>query len=104
MADKRKVVIDCDTGVDDAMALLLCLKRLDVLGITTVGGNVGLQNTQRNTRYVTEIAGRTDVPVLPGTQSPCWSPFRTPPMSTVREGWATSRSPNPKSPWKSNML
>ncbi len=37
MADKRKVIIDCDTGVDDSVAILLCLKHLDVLGITTVG-------------------------------------------------------------------
>ena len=56
--EKKPVIIDCDTGVDDALALLLCLKRLDVVGITAVGGNVGLAATQRNTRFVVETAGR----------------------------------------------
>lgn len=76
MADKRKVIIDCDTGVDDAMALLLCLKRLDVVGITTVGGNVGLSNTQRNTRYVTEVAGYPHVPVFAGYAKPLLVPLQ----------------------------
>ena len=36
---RKKVVIDCDPGVDDAFALLLCLKHMEVLAITAVGGN-----------------------------------------------------------------
>lgn len=76
MADKRKVVIDCDTGVDDAVAILLCLQHFDVLGITTVGGNVGLANTQKNTRYVVETAGRYDVPVFAGYAQPMLVPLR----------------------------
>lgn len=76
MADKRKVVIDCDTGVDDAVALLLCLKHLDVVGITTVGGNVRLSNTQRNTRYVVETAGRPDIPVYAGYAQPMLVPLQ----------------------------
>ena len=39
---RKKVVIDCDPGLDDAFALLLCLKHLDVLAVTTVGGNTGI--------------------------------------------------------------
>ena len=98
MADKRKVVIDCDTGVDDAMALLLCLKRLDVLGITTVGGNVGLQNTQRNTRYVTEIAGRTDVPVFAGYAKPLLVPLQDASYVHGAGGLGNIQVPEPQKP------
>ncbi len=64
---KMNVVIDCDTGVDDAMALLLALRspRFNVLGITNVAGNVGLDKVVRNTLIVVENAQR-DVPVFPG--------------------------------------
>lgn len=98
MADKRKVIIDCDTGVDDALALLLCLKRLDVLGITTVGGNVGLENTQRNTRYVTEIAGRTDVPVFAGYARPLLVPLQDASYVHGAGGLGNIQVPEPKKP------
>jgi inosine-uridine nucleoside N-ribohydrolase len=48
---KRKIIIDCDPGQDDAVALFLALSspdELEVLGITTVAGNVPLDLTQRN--------------------------------------------------------
>lgn len=64
---KMNVVIDCDTGVDDAMALLLALRspKLNILGITNVAGNVGLDKVVRNTLVVVEQAQR-DVPVYRG--------------------------------------
>ena len=43
---RKKVVIDCDPGLDDAFALLLCLKHLDVLAVTTVGGNTGIDEKE----------------------------------------------------------
>lgn len=98
MADKGKVIIDCDTGVDDALALLLCLKRLDVLGITTVGGNVGLENTQRNTRYVTEIAGRTDVPVFAGYPRPLLVPLQDASYVHGAGGLGSIQVPEPQKP------
>jgi len=69
----RAVIIDCDPGQDDAVALLLALSSpddLDVLGITTVAGNVPLQLTQRNARLISELAGRHDVPVHAGCSRP----------------------------------
>ena len=61
MSEKRKVVIDCDPGIDDTFALVMCINKLDVKGIVAVGGNTGLEYTQRNARYVTEITKRTDL-------------------------------------------
>ena len=69
----RKVIIDCDPGQDDAVALFLAMSspgELDILGITTVAGNVPLALTQRNARMICDIAGRQDVPVFAGRERP----------------------------------
>jgi purine nucleosidase len=69
----RKIIIDCDPGQDDAVALFLALAspdELDVLGITTVAGNVPLELTQRNARMMCDIAGRTDMRVYAGCKEP----------------------------------
>ncbi|MGB7451157.1 MAG: nucleoside hydrolase [Lysobacterales bacterium] len=71
--NKRKTIIDCDPGQDDAVMLLLalaCPDEFDILGITTVAGNVPLDLTQRNARIMCELAGRTDVPVYAGCDKP----------------------------------
>ena len=69
----RKVIIDCDPGQDDAVALFLAMSspdELDILGITTVAGNVPLELTQRNARMMCDIAGLTDLPVYAGCERP----------------------------------
>jgi purine nucleosidase len=69
----RKVIIDCDPGQDDAVALFLALASpgdLDVLGITTVAGNVPLALTQRNARMMCDITGRRDMRVFAGCERP----------------------------------
>ncbi len=69
----RKIIIDCDPGQDDAVNLLLALSspgEFDVLGITTVAGNVPLDLTERNARLMCDIAGRDDVPVYRGCDRP----------------------------------
>ena len=71
--NKRKTIIDCDPGQDDAVMLLLalaCPDEFDILGITTVAGNVPLNLTQRNARIMCELAGRTHVPVFAGCDKP----------------------------------
>ena len=65
--DKRKLIIDCDTGTDDAvaiMALLLC-ERFEVLGITAVHGNQPVENTADNNLRLLDWLG-FDVPVYQG--------------------------------------
>jgi purine nucleosidase len=75
----RKLIIDCDPGQDDAIALLLAFAspgELDVLGVTAVGGNVPLELTQRNARMICDIAG-SSVPVYAGCEKPMARPLRT---------------------------
>ncbi|WP_078964661.1 nucleoside hydrolase [Streptomyces aureocirculatus] len=66
------MVIDTDTGSDDAVALLLAAAcgLADVRAVTTVAGNVPLTTGTRNALISLEIAGRTDVPVHPGCPRP----------------------------------
>jgi inosine-uridine nucleoside N-ribohydrolase len=64
------VIIDCDPGQDDAVAILLALKHLDVLGVTTVSGNVGIDRVTANAQKVLALAGRSDVPVARGAGRP----------------------------------
>jgi purine nucleosidase len=68
----RPILIDTDPGQDDAVAILLALAspELQVLGITTVAGNVPLPLTSKNARIVCELAGRTDIPVFAGCEEP----------------------------------
>lgn len=66
------LIIDCDPGVDDGVALLLAFAspELNILGVTTVAGNVAAALTARNARLIRQIAGRDEVPVYAGCQRP----------------------------------
>ena len=66
------IVLDCDPGHDDAIALLLALAspELEVLGVTTTYGNQTLEKTTANALRVLELAGRADVPVAAGSDRP----------------------------------
>jgi purine nucleosidase len=69
----RQLIIDCDPGVDDAVALMLAFAvpdAFDILGITTVAGNVGGALTARNACVIREIAEREDVSVFAGADRP----------------------------------
>ncbi|NLT58196.1 MAG: nucleoside hydrolase [Clostridiales bacterium] len=73
MSDKRKkVILDTDPGVDDAIAMLMLMGSpdIDLLAIAAVGGNVGLASTLHNALCLTELAGRTDIPVYAGAEQP----------------------------------
>ncbi|NNE04702.1 MAG: nucleoside hydrolase [Xanthomonadales bacterium] len=69
---KIPLIIDCDPGQDDAVMLLLAFAsdEFDILGVTTVAGNVPLELTQRNARIISDIAGRSDVRVFAGCDQP----------------------------------
>ncbi|MEV0615474.1 nucleoside hydrolase [Nonomuraea sp. NPDC050404] len=66
----KKVLIDCDPGIDDALALALAAgsaDHLDIVGITTVGGNVDLELTTANALALREFLAMGQVPVVPGS-------------------------------------
>ena len=71
------VIIDCDPGIDDAIALLSAFvaPQLNILGICAVCGNQPLANTLRNALQITELGQRTDIPVFAGCHEPM---FREP--------------------------
>ncbi|WP_405734262.1 nucleoside hydrolase [Streptomyces sp. NBC_00028] len=73
------VIIDCDTGVDDALALLFAVRHpgLDVRAITCVAGNTDVDGVVRNTLTVLETAGAGDIPVARGAERPLIEPVRT---------------------------
>ena len=76
----RKIIIDTDPGIDDAVALLLALAspaELEVLGIVAVAGNLPLEETLRNARRVCELAGCADIPVYAGCARPLLRPLET---------------------------
>jgi inosine-uridine nucleoside N-ribohydrolase len=66
------IILDCDPGHDDAIALLLALAspEIELLGVTTVSGNQTLDKTTANALRILEFAGRTDVPVHAGADTP----------------------------------
>jgi purine nucleosidase len=76
----RRIIIDTDPGIDDAVAILLALAapgELEVLGIVAVAGNLPLAPTERNARRVCELAGRPDIPVYAGCARPMVRPLAT---------------------------
>jgi purine nucleosidase len=77
---QHQIIIDCDPGQDDAIALLLALAspdEIEVVAITTVAGNVPLARTTRNAQRIAALAGRSDIPIHPGCARPILRPLET---------------------------
>lgn len=71
------IILDCDPGHDDAMAILLALgnPNIDLLGVTTVGGNQSLEKVTYNARATLEMAHATNIPVHAGCDRPMIRPL-----------------------------
>ena len=70
---QHRVILDCDPGRDDAFAIALALaspEEIELIGITTVAGNVPLELTHRNARFLCELCGHKRVPVHAGADRP----------------------------------
>lgn len=69
---KRKVIIDCDPGIDDSLAIMLALQseELEVVGITIVCGNCPVEMGFGNAKKVLKHMDRLDVPVYIGAEKP----------------------------------
>jgi pyrimidine-specific ribonucleoside hydrolase len=78
MTTPLPIILDVDTGVDDACALLLAALHPDVSlrAVTCVGGNASVDDVVRNTLKVLDVAGRPDVPVARGAARPLLEPAR----------------------------
>ena len=101
MAAPRPIVIDCDPGHDDALAILLALgspDELEVVALTAVAGNVPLALTQKNARRVCAVAGRPDVPVYAGCARPLVRPPVTAEYVHGRTGLDGVELPEPSAP------
>jgi inosine-uridine nucleoside N-ribohydrolase len=77
---RRKILIDTDPGIDDAMAIFYALEspELDVVGLTTIFGNADVTTATTNALKLLEIAGRDDIPVARGIDKPLAMPYRGP--------------------------
>src|SRR5215472_15044548 len=96
---RTQLIIDTDPGQDDAVAVLLALaerERLDLLGITTVAGNVPVDLTTMNALRLVELAGRSDVPVHRGASQPLLRKLRTAEFICGADGLEGATLPPPK--------
>lgn len=83
----RKIIIDTDPGIDDALAILMALgaESLEVVGLTTVFGNHEVEATTRNALNILEWVGRQDVLVAQGAADPLARPRRATPVEVHGE-------------------
>ena len=68
----KKIILDCDPGHDDAVAIMLAIASddIDLLGITCVGGNATLENTKLNALKICSLLNRQDIPIYAGSDKP----------------------------------
>jgi purine nucleosidase len=95
---QRKVLLDCDPGIDDAFAIVFACGHpgLDLCGITTVAGNVGVDQATANALSVCEFIGRSDVPVVAGSPAPLLRSFRDSRLVHGQSGLGGARLPAPR--------
>ena len=70
------MIVDCDPGHDDAMAIVVAARHADLLGVTTVAGNAPLSSTTRNARIILDLIG-SQLPVHSGADRPLVAPPHT---------------------------
>ena len=94
------VIVDCDPGHDDVFALWFAAGHpsLDLLAVTTVGGNAPLEHTTRNARIALSVAGVTDVPVAAGAAEPLVRPLHTAEWIHGENGLGGPELPEPTVP------
>lgn len=94
----EKIVLDIDTGIDDALAILLALNspELDLIACTTVSGNTTVSQATTNTLAVLELAGRSDIPVATGATRPLTRRLTTATFFHGANGLGNIELPAPK--------
>jgi purine nucleosidase len=95
------LIIDCDPGQDDAIALLLAMaspEEIDLLGISAVAGNVPLVLTEANARRIRDVAGRPEIPVYAGCPRPMVKELETAEYVHGKTGIDGAGLPDPSRP------
>ncbi len=94
---KIPVWIDCDTGIDDSLALLVAnkLENLEIVGISTVSGNVHLSKTTSNTLKICDLIGES-YPVYPGADKPLLRPYQDAGEFHGKDGLGGAVLPEPR--------
>lgn len=94
---QRAFLIDTDTASDDAVALIMALRAPEtrVVAITTVAGNVSVQQSTRNALYTVELCG-SDVPVYMGAEKPLARPYQSATWFHGRDGLGDHNYPAPR--------
>jgi purine nucleosidase len=100
MSERIKILIDCDTGIDDSLALLYAAAspEAEILAVTCCSGNVEAHQVARNTLAVLELAGRTDVEVALGRTVPLVRPLEVTPETHGPQGLGYAELPPPSRP------
>ena len=100
MPDRVPLVLDVDTGIDDALALLYACAspECELVAVTCVAGNVNARRVAENTRAVLELAGRDDVPVVLGREQPLVKPLETTPETHGPRGIGYAELPPARRP------
>ena len=96
-AQPRKLIIDCDPGIDDAIALILAMQSpdLEILGITTTFGNVKVEQATENALRIVELSGKS-ISVYQGADKPLSVPLRPPPdFVHGKDGLGNTGQPEP---------
>jgi purine nucleosidase len=99
-ATPTPILIDCDTGIDDSLALLYACASpsAEIVAVTCVGGNVEARQVAENTRAVLELAGRGDIPVALGREQPIARPLMITPETHGPRGIGYAELPPAKHP------
>ncbi len=100
MTDRTPLLLDVDTGIDDSLALLYALASADadLLAVTCVSGNVDARQVATNTRAILELAGRPDIEVAIGRETPLVRPLETTPETHGPQGLGHAELPPPTAP------
>lgn len=93
----KKIILDCDPGMDDSMAIVMAAKSdaVKLMAVTTVNGNYPAEVTATNARKILELIDRTDIPVAKGMAEPMVRPVAKDPFTHGTDGLANANLPSP---------
>jgi purine nucleosidase len=100
VTERQRLILDVDTGIDDSLALLYAAASpdVDLVAVTCVSGNIDARQVGINTRAVLELAGRADIEVALGRETPLLRPLETTPETHGPQGLGHAELPPPSRP------